>query len=157
MILNKKSLEELISAADKIIAANKKEETDLFGEVNSPKAIREIMDLEVQDPDKSHERYYDNIQRFLREFLPIDSDISKVIREEVCILLSHKERTYLTSGARHADSRMATAKDMEYIIEVLSEWSATPTDFFKLANLLLIKCKELGYIPEDRELSAYIR
>ena len=52
---------------------------------------------------------------------------------------------------------MATTTDMENIIDVLSEWSETPTDYFKLAHILLRKNKELKYIPEDRDLKDYCK
>lgn len=157
MEINKKRLEDLISAADKIIAANEEKTTDLFGEVNNIDEIRRIFDLPIQDPQKSYDLYYKNIQKFLGEILPKDNEISKVIREEVCILLAHKELSGLTYGVRGADSRQATTEDMEHIINVLTEWSETPTDYFKLAHILLNKCKELGYIPEDREIKDYLK
>ena len=46
MELSKKSLDDLISAADKIIEANSSPENDLFGEVQNPEAVREILGTE---------------------------------------------------------------------------------------------------------------
>ena len=157
METNRKRLEDLISAADKIIAANEERATDLFGEVNNVDEIRKILDVPVQDPQKSYDLYYKNIQKFLGDILPKDNDISRVIREEICILLAHKELSGLTYGVRGADSRQATTEDMEHIIDVLTEWAETPTDFLKLAHILLSKCKELGYIPEEREIKDYLK
>ncbi len=111
----------------------------------------------MQDPDQSYKLYYQNIQKFLGEYLPKDNDISKVIRNLICILLAHRELSGITYGVRGADSRMATTTDMENIIDVLSEWSETPTDYFKLAHILLRKNKELKYIPEDRDLKDYCK
>ena len=74
----------------------------------------------------------------------------------VCILLAHKELSGLTYGVRGADSRMSDTNDMQNMIEVLSEWSKTPTDYFKLATILLDKCKELGYVPQERALNDYV-
>ena len=145
MELPKKKLEDLISAADKIIEANNQTQEDLFGQVKNPNAISEILDIPLQDP------------KFLGDFLPKDNDISKTIRELICILLAHKELSGITYGTREADSRMATTTDMENLIDVLSEWSETPTDYFKLANILLKKNKELGYIPEEREIKDYLK
>ena len=51
---------------------------------------------------------------------------------------------------------MSETKDMQNMIEVLSEWSETPTDYFKLATILLDKCKELGYISQERALNDYV-
>lgn len=157
MELSKKKLEELISAADKIIEANSQPQEDLFGKVENPNAISDILDIPFQDPNKSHKLYYENIQKFLGEYLPKDNDISQPIRELVCILLTHKELSGLTYGTRGADSRMSTTVDMENIIDVLSEWSETPTDYFRLANILLKKNKDLGYIPDKREIRDYLK
>lgn len=157
MELQKKSLEELMSVADKIIATNIPTEPDLFGEVQNSETIQEILGISEQNPILSYELYYPNIQKLLRQFLPVGEDISKVIRNLVCTLLSHKELSGLTHGIRGADSRMSKTEDMENMISVLTEWSETPTDFFKLALILLNKCKELGYIPQDRELRDYVK
>ncbi len=157
MGLQRKKLDELISAADRIVAARKKTDVDLFGEDRNTDEVRRIFDFPIQDPDKSYALYYMNIQKFLGEFLPKDEAVSRVIREEICILLAHKERSGLTYGARGSDSRMATSEDMEHIIDVLSEWSDTPVDYFRLANILLNKNKELGYVPLERELKDYMK
>ena len=45
---------------------------------------------------------------------------------------------------------------MEHLIDVLSEWSETPQDFFRLATILINKNKELGYIPEERTIRDYV-
>lgn len=157
MELNEKKLEELISAADKIVAANNVSQEDWFGEVRNADAVGKILGLSSQNPEKSYDLYYKNIQRFLGEFLPKDNKISKVIREEVCVLLAHKERSGLTYGARNGDSRMATTEDMEHLIDVLTEWSETPTDYFKLSVILMNKCKELGYVPQERDIQDYLQ
>ena len=137
MELSKKKLEDLISAVDKIVAANSQQEPSLFDELSAPTDI-----------------YYGNIQKFLNSFLPKDNEISKPIRELVCILLSHKEKD--KKGIRHGDSRQAKTTDMENLIEVLSEWSETPQDFFRLAITLLDKNKKLGYISEDKTIQDYL-
>ena len=80
--------------------------------------------------------------------------MGKPIRELVCILLSHKEKD--KKGIRHGDSRQAKTTDMENLIEVLSEWSETPQDFFRLAITLLDKNKKLGYISEDKTIQDYL-
>ena len=157
MEIAKKKLDDLITAAEKIVEANSQPQIDLFGEVRKPDAVAKILDIPLQDPDKSYNLYYQNIQRFLGEFLPKNNDISKIIRALVCVLLAHRELSGITYGVRGADSRMATTTDMENIIDVLSEWSETPTDYFQLANILLRKNKELKYIPENRNLKDYLK
>ena len=143
MELSKKKLEDLISAVDKIVAANSQQEPSLFDELSAPTDIAKILDVPIQDPEK-----------FLNSFLPKDNEISKPIRELVCILLSHKEKD--KKGIRHGDSRQAKTTDMENLIEVLSEWSETPQDFFRLAITLLDKNKKLGYISEDKTIQDYL-
>lgn len=157
MEVNKKTLDDLISVADKIIAANETQIPDLFGEVSNPEEISKIMELPSHNPEKLYDLYYKNIQKFLGEVLPKNNEITKVIREEVCILLAHKELSGLTYGVRGSDSRQATEEDMKHMVDVLTEWSATPTDYLKLAYILLDKCKELGYIPKEREIKDYLK
>lgn len=154
MELSKKKLDELISAVDKIVSANQQKEPSLFNELTVSKDIAQILDIEIQDPDKSYDLYYRNIQKFLNRFLPKDNTINKPIRELVCILLTHKEKD--KKGIRHADSRQARTAEMENLIDVLSEWSETPTELFRLAQLLLQKNKELGYIAEDKNIQDYL-
>lgn len=154
MELSKKKLDELISAVDKIVSANQQKEPNLFNELSAPGDIAQILDVEIQDPDKSYDLYYRNIQKFLNRFLPKDNTISKPIRELVCILLTHKEKD--SKGIRHADSRQARTAEMENLIDVLSEWSETPTELFRLSQLLLQKNKELGYIAKDKTIQDYL-
>ena len=154
MELSKKKLDDLISAVDKIVSANHQQEPNLFDELTISKDIAQILDVEIQDPEKSYDLYYRNIQKFLNRFLPKDNTINKPIRELICILLTHKEKD--KKGIRHADSRQARTAEMENLIDVLSEWSETPTEFFRLAQLLLQKNKELGYIAEDKTIQDYI-
>ena len=154
MELSKKKLEDLISAVDKIVVANSQQEPSLFDELSAPTDIAKILDVPIQDPEKSYDLYYGNIQKFLNSFLPKDNEISKPIRELVCILLSHKEKD--KKGIRHGDSKQAKTTDMENLIEVLSEWSETPQDFFRLAITLLDKNKKLGYISEDKTIQDYL-
>ena len=100
--------------------------------------------------------FFEVIPEILGKFLPKGEDITRVIRNLVCILLAHKELSGLTYGIRGADSRMSKTEDMENMIDVLSEWSETPTDYLKLATILLDKCKELGYVPQERRLNDYV-
>jgi hypothetical protein len=156
MEFNKQRLEELISAVDKIVEANSGQESDLFDSNQSSYKSAEFWGLAEQDPEKSYNLYYANIQGFMKKVLPKDNEIAKPIRELVCILLTGKEKKYLTYGARGADSRMAKTNDMENIIDVFSEWATNPTDFFRLGIILLNKNKELNFIPEERSIQDYI-
>lgn len=53
MELSKKKLEDLISAVDKIVAANSQQEPSLFDELSAPTDIAKILDVPIQDPEKS--------------------------------------------------------------------------------------------------------
>ncbi|MDK2837838.1 MAG: hypothetical protein PWQ53_481 [Bacteroidota bacterium] len=149
-------LERLMEAIDGIVAANTLEQNDLFGENPLTRDVIELLDIQEQDPEKSYELYYRNIQPFLNLFIPKDNEINRPIRELVCILLTGKEKKNLTYGKRGADSRQAKTPDMENLIEVLIDWSTTPNDYFRLSNILLNKNKELEYIPQERSLADYI-
>ena len=76
----KRTIEDLITAADKIIEANSTKEVDLFGEVPLKENVREILGISEQNPDYSYSLYYNDIQSFLRKILPEDNNIREVIR-----------------------------------------------------------------------------
>jgi len=149
-------LERLMEAIDDIVAVNTLEQNDLFGENPLTRDVIKLLDIQEQDPEKSYELYYRNIQPFLNLFIPKDNEINKPIRELICILLTGKEKKNLTYGKRGADPRQAKTPDMENLIEVLIDWSTTPNDYFRLSNILLNKNKELEYIPQERSLADYI-
>lgn len=151
----KRKLDRLEEAVERIVAANPLPQEDLFGK-KPIKEIVELLDIQEQDPEKSYELYYKNIQPFLNTFIPKDDSINKPIRELICILLTGRERKNLTYGRRGADSRQSKTPDMENLIDVLTDWSETPNDFFSLSNILLNKNKELNYIPEERTVKDYI-
>lgn len=132
----KRKLDRLEEAVERIVAANPLPQEDLFGK-KPIKEIVELLDIQEQDPEKSYELYYKNIQPFLNTFIPKDDSINKPIRELICILLTGRERKNLTYGRRGADSRQSKTPDMENLIDVLTDWSETPNDFFSLSNILL--------------------
>ena len=154
--LSTHKLEELISAVDKIVDNRQSKQLDIFPEEVTSKDISKTLGIPLQDSDKSYNLYYNNIQNFMSKFLPKDDTITKPIRNLLCTLLSHHEKSNIKSGTRGGDSRMASTKDMEHIIDVLSEWSETPHDYMKLSNILLAKNIELGYIPEERSIQDYL-
>ena len=149
-------LENLISAVDKIVDARALEQGQLFTNDALKSNIVETLGLVYQNPPKAYELYYDNIQKILKEFLPKDNAYTKVVRNLIATLLSHKEMSEISSGKRGADSRMATTEDMEKLVDVLTEWSSTPHDYLRLATILLDKNIELGYSPSDRELKDFM-
>jgi len=154
-ILSVEKLEQLQTAVDKIVEARHANE-NVFSSQAASEEIIKTMGIPVQDPQKSYELYYHNIQKALRMILPTGKPQSKVVRELVAILLSHKEKNNIKEGVRGADSRMATTEDMSNLIDVLSEWSENPDDIMSLMHILLNKNQELGYCPQDRQLKDYL-
>lgn len=153
---NAEKLQNLISTVDKIVDARASEEGHLFTNDALKSRMVDTLGLAYQDPSRAYELYYDNIQPILKEFLPKDNVYTRVIRNLVGTLLSHKEMSGVSTGKRGADSRMATTEDMTNLIDVLTEWSSTPYDYLKLAHILLEKNKDLGFSPSDRELKDFM-
>ena len=153
---NAEKLQKLISTVDKIVDARASENGQLFTNDALKNSLVEPLGLAYQDPPRAYELYYENIQKILREFLPKDNVYTKVIRNLVGTLLSHKEMSGVSIGKRGADSRMATTEDMANLVDVLTEWSSTPYDYLKLAHILLEKNKELGFSPVERELKDFM-
>lgn len=162
MDISKKKIEELISAADRIVSAqdNSKKTLlfDLTEDTNeSIQDLSSLLDSEyLHDSQKTYKLFYDGIQKLLLSTIPVDNTIRKVILELKSILLTGKEKEFITYGKRGADSRGESQSKMEFVIDILSEWSSTPYDYFRLATLLLEKNKELNYIPESRQISDYV-
>lgn len=163
MGISKKKIEELMSAAEKIIATQSTNKKSLLFELTeeTDESIKELSALlepdALQDPEKSYDLFYNGIQKLLLSTIPADNDIRGVILELKTILLSGKEKQFVSYGKRGADSRMSQSSEMESVIDILTEWCDTPYDFFKLAILLLNKNKELNYVPQDRELCDYMK
>lgn len=163
MDISRKKIEELISAADRIVeaqSANKKSLLfDLTEETNE--SLKELSTLlepnALQDPKRSYDLFYNGIQKLLLSTIPADNDIRGVILELKSVLLTGKEKEFISYGKRGADSRMSESTAMEAVIDILTEWCETPYNFLKLAVLLLNKNKELNYVPAERELSDYMK
>lgn len=163
MDISRKKIEELISAADRIVeaqSANRKSLLfDLTEETNE--SIKELSTLlepnALQDPKRSYDLFYNGIQKLLLSTIPADNDIRGVILELKSVLLTGKEKEFISYGKRGADSRMSESTAMEAVIDILTEWCETPYNFLKLAVLLLNKNKELNYVPAERELSDYMK
>lgn len=161
---NKKlKLDELIDATQKIIRAHDSSNEKLLFEVTKEDSaeIKELSELTnaqiLADPKKSYDLYYHAIQNFLLSVLPKDEMIRDTILNLKCTFLSKQEKENITSGKRGADSRMATLDDMEIVIDIISDWSRTPYDYMRLANLFLEKNIELKYCPSNRVLADFIK
>lgn len=158
----KLKLDELIDATQKVIRAHSSKKEELLFDITKEDSseieeLSELVDTQIiANPEKSYDLFYRGIQKFLLSILPKDKTVRKPIFELKNILLTGKEKTSLKYGKRGADSRMAILSDMELVIDVISDWSRTPYDYMRLANLLLEKNKELKYIPEERLIEDYL-
>lgn len=160
MSLEKKKIEEFISKARQITDSQKNSKDQLLfkiGKESGSDVWDSLLDENVlQDPEKTYDLFYNGIQSFLTTLMPKKTEMRTVILEMKTIMLTGKELSNISYGTRGADSRMSKMKDMEKVIDILTEWSTTPDDFFKLANLLLQKNISLGFSPEDREFTDYL-
>ncbi|MGP1545388.1 MAG: hypothetical protein ACTTI1_03550 [Prevotella intermedia] len=154
--LHKEQLEKLMLSVDKIVEGRNSQVTNLFKSDTLLEELFPSKALPLQNAELSYSLYYENIQKFIGSFLPKDKSVSKPIRNLIGTLLSHHEMKYIKYGKRGGDSRMASTEDMENIIDVLAKWSETPNDFFRLANILIEKNKELKFIPEERTIKDYV-
>lgn len=152
--LDHKRLSEI---ADRILKkSNEVAENILFSDPEEIAGLKELSEGQFEaDPEKSYELFYGGIQRTLSLLLPKDPKISKPIRELKNILLTGKEKDPKT-GIRGADSRMQGIPTMEDMVDILDTWSRTSLNPMELANLLLLKNKELGYISNEKEISDYL-
>jgi hypothetical protein len=162
MELSSTKIEKLISAAERIVNARSEEmESILFDQKESSDTLSELHKLLepdiLQNPEKSYDLFYNGIQNLILSVIPSGNEIRSVILELKSILLTGKEKKFVTYGKRGADSRMSEMRKMESVIDILTEWSESPHDFFKLAVLLLNKNKELNYVPENREVADYLK
>ena len=162
--LSRKKIEDLISAADRILKSQKEDKKNvLFNDLQeSSDALKQMQELltdpELQhDPKKSYDLYYGGIQQIIFMAIPEKSQIRDAIFNLKCTLIAGKELKNVSSGKRGADSRMETNERLEYVADILMEWSNTPDDYFKLAYMLLEKCKEMGISPQEREISDFAK
>lgn len=162
--LSRKKIEDLISAADRILRSqNEDKKNILFGDLQeSSDALKQMQQLltdsDLQhDPNKSYDLYYGGIQQIILMAIPEKSQMRDAIFNLKCTLIAGKELKNVSSGRRGADSRMETNERLEYVADILMEWSNTPDDYFKLAYMLLEKCKEMGISPQEREISDFTK
>lgn len=162
--LSRKKIEDLISAADRILQSQKANKRNVLFEdlQEADDAISQMHKLltdsdpdSTHDPNKSYDLYYNGIQQIILMAIPEKSQMRDTIFNLKCTLISGKELKNISSGKRGADSRMETNERIEYVADILMEWSNTPDDYFKLAYLLLEKCKEMGISPQEREISDF--
>jgi hypothetical protein len=150
----------LSEAIDRILKKTRElEKSPIDGMLFTEKEeMAELIDLSdghfEADPEKAYDLYYAGIERTLKLALPNDPAVKNPVRELKCILLTGKEKD--AKGVRGADSRMQNISTLENLVTIIDEWSRTSINPMDLAGLLLQKNKELGYIPEEREIEDYM-
>ncbi len=164
--LSNQKIESFISAAERILKSqddNKRNVLfeDLDETEDTLKKIQTLLDESVSesthDPKRSYDLYYDGIQQLIMAAIPEKTKIRDAIFNLKCTLITGKELKNVSYGKRGADSRMETNERLEYVVDVLTEWSDTPDDYLKLAHLLLEKCKEMEISPDERMISDYAK
>ena len=100
---------------------------DLFGDdpLRGPErerreaSISEI--LGDHDPDAKHATYYNGLQKLLRDYLPRDPKVRRMIYDEKNILIN-RGAAIGPDGVRGSDGRMASVELMEDAIGIVADW-----------------------------------
>jgi hypothetical protein len=158
----KRKLDEILSAAERIIKAREEEvQEDLFKNTTSDKVLNEIKEIidssysEKHDPEKAYDLYYGIIKKLVLKAMP-KSDIRDLVQLLTCNLLTGVE--LLRKGERRGqDSRQQPNKKFDEVAGIILEWSESPYDYMRLAQTLLDECIKKGISPKERTLSDFIK
>lgn len=157
----KRNLDEILSAAEKIIKAKEEEvQEDLFGNTTDDKVLNEIKEIldsaaENHDPYKAYDLYYGIIKKLVLKSIP-KSDVRDLIQLLTCNLLTGVE--LLRKGERRGqDSRQQSNEKLDEVANIIMEWSEHPYDYMRLAQTLLDECIKRGISPQNRSLSEFIK
>lgn len=158
----KRNLDEILSAAERIIKAKEEEvEEDLFGNTPGDKVLNEIKELldtaasEKHDPHKAYDLYYGIIKKLVLKAMP-KSEIRDLVQLLTCNLLTGVE--LLKKGERRGqDSRQQPNEKFDEVANIIMEWSEHPYDYMRLAQTLLDECIKRGISPKERTLIEFIK
>jgi len=158
---NRKKLDNILSAAERIIKSREEEvQEDLFGNTANDKILNEIKEIldsaavETHDPHKAHDLYYGIIKKLVLKIIP-KSDIRDLIQLLACNLLTGVE--LLRKGERRGqDSRQQPNEKLDEVASIIMEWSEHPYDYMKLAKELLNRCIEKNISPKNRVIDDFI-
>lgn len=158
----KKNLDEILSAAERIIRAKEEEvQEDLFGNTAGDKVLNEIKEIldsaasETHDSYKAYDLYYGIIKKLVLKIVP-KSDVRDLIQLLACNLLTGVE--LLRKGERRGqDSRQQSNEKLNEVANIIMEWSEHPYDYMGLAQMLLDECKKKGISPQERTLAEFIK
>lgn len=161
MEAKKRNLDEILSAAERIIKAREDEvQEDLFGNTVGDKTLNEIKQMldsgstESHDPNKAHDLYYGIIKKLVLKAIP-KSDIRDLVQLLACNLLTGVE--LLRKGEiRGQDSRQQPNDKLNEVADIILDWSEHPYDYMKLAQRLLDECIKKGISPKERILADFI-
>lgn len=161
MEAKKRNLDEILSAAERIIKAREEEvREDLFGNTVGDKTLNEIkqmldsVSIESHDPNKAHDLYYGIIKKLVLKAMP-KSDIRDLVQLLACNLLTGVE--LLRKGEiRGQDSRQQPNDKLNEVADLILDWSEHPYDYMKLAQTLLDECIKRGISPKERTLADFI-
>lgn len=77
--------------------------------------------LSDHDPDAKHATYYQGLQKLLKDYLPRDPKVRRMIYDEKNILIN-KGAPIGPDGRRGSDGRMASIDLMEDAIQIVADW-----------------------------------
>lgn len=157
----KRNLEDILSAAERIIKAREEEvQEDLFGNTASDKVLNEIKEIldsaatESHDPHRAYDSYYGIIKKIVLKAIP-KSDIRDLVQLLACNLLTDVE--LLRKGERRGlDSRQQPNEKLDEVANIIMEWGEHPYDYMKLAQTFLDECIKKGISPKERTLADFI-
>ena len=161
MEAKKRNLDEILSAAERIIKAREGDvQEDLFGNtvgdtvLNEIKQMLDSVSIESHDPNNAHDLYYGIIKKLVLKAMP-KSDIRDLVQLLACNLLTGVE--LLRKGEiRGQDSRQQPNEKLNEVADIILGWSEHPYDYMKLAQTLLDECIKKGISPKERSLADFI-
>ena len=144
-------IEEILGEADRRVGEQMV--IDNTGEIKNEDEIKQFTLGDIpDDPEKKYDVYYKGIEKLLRTYLPKGDrykDYRKLVREEKKIFLTRGKKLD-ERGIRGGDSRMGYIRDMEEIMNAITNWAYKSMNYSELYFILRDKNKSLGY-HEDEE------
>lgn len=149
-----KVLENILTAVDRVVESSDQLKIETSIDTANSDVLKDVRG--VHDQEEMYNLFYKGIQRILSEYLPKGEDITKIIRNlNATILSKHMKNEY---GVRGGDSRQASVNDYKNLIDAYEKWySVNPENLLGLAYELLKKGKELEIIPDEMEISDFLK
>lgn len=156
---NKKILTDVEKEIEKVAILKKADEIReaglelaVDGQTELKKEIADMVIEDIDDPEMKYQLYYKVVNRLLKKYLPKGEE-----NKEARDFIYEEKNTFLTrghrkddSGIRGADGRMAYAKDINELINVITEWISCKGTAFELYTRLRDLNVSKGYgVPRN--------